>query len=41
MKKIKVGFVGLGLMGMPMAVNILKKKYPLVAWIISKKNYKY
>jgi len=24
MKKIKVGFVGLGLMGMPMAKNILK-----------------
>ena len=40
MKKIKVGFVGLGLMGMPMAVNILKKKYPLVAWSRSKKNYK-
>ena len=40
MKKIKVGFVGLGLMGMPMAKNILKKKYPMVAWSRSKKNYK-
>tara|TARA_B110000014_G_scaffold69943_1_gene47714 strand:+ start:408 stop:542 length:135 start_codon:yes stop_codon:yes gene_type:complete len=25
MKKIKVGFIGLGLMGLPMAKNILKK----------------
>ena len=40
MKKIKVGFVGLGLMGLPMAKNILKKKYPLVVWSRSKKNYK-
>ena len=29
MNKIKVGFVGLGLMGLPMAKNILKKKYKL------------
>ena len=40
MKKLKVGFVGLGLMGLPMAKNILKKKYPLIAWSRSKKNYK-
>ena len=40
MKKIKVGFIGLGLMGLPMAKNILKKKYPLVVWSRSKKNYK-
>ena len=40
MKKIKVGFIGLGLMGLPMAKNILKKKYPLVVWNRSKKNYK-
>jgi len=26
MKKINVGFIGLGLMGLPMAKNILKKK---------------
>jgi len=26
MRKIKVGFIGLGLMGLPMAKNILKKK---------------
>ena len=26
MSKIKVGFVGLGLMGLPMAKNILKNK---------------
>jgi len=25
MNKIKVGFIGLGLMGLPMAKNILKK----------------
>ena len=40
MIKIKVGFIGLGLMGLPMAKNILKKKYPLIAWSRSKKNYK-
>ena len=40
MKKIKIGFIGLGLMGLPMAKNILKKKYPLVTWSRSKKNYK-
>ena len=40
MKKIKVGFVGLGLMGLPMAENILKKKYPLIVWNRSTKNYK-
>ena len=40
MKKIKVGFIGLGLMGLPMAKNILKKNYPLVTWSRSKKNYK-
>ena len=37
MKKIKVGFIGLGLMGLPMAKNILKKKYPLITWSRSKK----
>ena len=40
MKKIKVGFIGLGLMGLPMAKNILKKKYPLITSSRSKKNYK-
>jgi len=40
MKKIKVGFVGLGLMGMPMAKNILKNKYPLIVWNRSTKNFK-
>ena len=40
MRKIKVGFVGIGLMGFPMAKNILKKKYPLIVWSRSKKNYK-
>ena len=40
MKKLSVGFIGLGLMGLPMAKNILKKKYPLIVWNRSKKNYK-
>ena len=40
MSKIKVGFVGLGLMGMPMAKNILKNKYSLIAWNRSTKNFK-
>ena len=37
---MKVGFVGLGLMGLPMAINILKKKYPLVVWNRTAKNFK-
>ena len=40
MSKFKVGFVGLGLMGMPMAKNILKKKYRLIVWNRSTKNFK-
>ena len=39
MSKIKVGFVGLGLMGFHMARNILKKKYPLTVWSRSTKNF--
>ena len=38
MSKFKVGFVGLGLMGLPMAKNILKEKYPLIVWNRSEKN---
>ena len=38
MSKFKVGFVGLGLMGLPMAKNILKDKYPLIVWNRSEKN---
>ena len=40
MRKTKVGFVGLGLMGLPMASNILKRKYSLIVWNRSTKNYK-
>ena len=40
MKKIKVGFIGLGLMGFPMAKSLLKKRYSLIVWSRSKKNYK-
>ncbi len=40
MNKFKVGFVGLGLMGLPMAKNILKNKYPLIVWNRSTKNLK-
>ena len=40
MSKIKVGFIGLGLMGLPMAKNILKKKYSLIAWNRSTKNFR-
>ena len=38
MSKFKVGFVGLGLMGLPMAKNILQDKYPLIVWNRSEKN---
>ncbi len=30
--KPAVGFIGLGLIGKPMAVNILKAGFPLVVW---------
>ena len=40
MMKFKVGFVGLGLMGLPMAKNILKNKYPLIVWNRSIKDFK-
>jgi 3-hydroxyisobutyrate dehydrogenase-like beta-hydroxyacid dehydrogenase len=31
-KRVKVGFVGLGLMGAPMAANVLKAGFPLRVW---------
>ncbi len=40
MSKIKIGFIGLGLMGLPMTRNILKRKFPLVVWNRSTRNYK-
>jgi 2-hydroxy-3-oxopropionate reductase len=40
MNKLKVGFVGVGLMGLPMVKNIVKHNYPLVVWNRSKKNLK-
>ena len=38
MSKIKVGFIGVGLMGLPMVKNIAKSNYPLAIWNRSKKN---
>ena len=29
MKKVKIGFIGIGLMGYPMAKNLLKSKYQI------------
>jgi len=40
MSKLKVGFVGVGLMGLPMVKNIAKHDYPLVVWNRSRKNLK-
>ena len=40
MSKLKVGFVGVGLMGLPMVRNIAKNNYPLVVWNRSRKNLK-
>lgn len=40
MSKFKIGFVGIGLMGLPMVMNIAKYNYPLVIWNRSKKNLK-
>ena len=40
MNKLKVGFIGVGLMGLPMVKNIVKHNYPLVVWNRSKKSLK-
>jgi 3-hydroxyisobutyrate dehydrogenase len=32
MKETRVGFIGLGIMGAPMAMNVLKAGYPLTVW---------
>lgn len=32
MEKLRIGYIGLGLMGSPMAMNILKAGYPLTVW---------
>ncbi|MBQ0058648.1 MAG: NAD(P)-binding domain-containing protein, partial [Lachnospiraceae bacterium] len=29
---MKIGFIGLGIMGKPMAKNLLKAGYPLIVW---------
>ena len=31
-KKKRIGFIGLGVMGRPMAMNLLKAGYPMVVW---------
>ena len=38
MSKLKIGFIGIGLMGLPMVMNISKHNYPLVVWNRSNKN---
>ena len=40
MSKLKIGFIGVGLMGLPMVMNIAKQNYPLVVWNRSNKNLK-
>ena len=37
MKKLRVGFIGLGLMGFPMVKNILKKNIKLLFGVDQKK----
>ena len=32
MSKPKIGFIGIGIMGFPMACNLLKADYPLIAY---------
>ncbi|HOF03900.1 MAG TPA: NAD(P)-binding domain-containing protein, partial [Atribacterota bacterium] len=32
MSKPKIGFIGIGIMGFPMAKNLLKTGYPLIAY---------
>ena len=35
-----ISFIGLGAMGTPMALNLIKKKYNLYLFDINKNNYK-
>jgi len=37
MSKPKIGFIGLGIMGLPMAANLIKAGYPLVAYDLNDK----
>jgi 2-hydroxy-3-oxopropionate reductase len=37
MPKPKIGFIGLGIMGLPMAKNLLKADYPLIAYDLNEK----
>jgi 2-hydroxy-3-oxopropionate reductase len=36
MPKPKIGFIGIGIMGLPMAQNLLKADYPLIAYDLNK-----
>ena len=40
MKKFKIGFIGAGLMGLPMLENIAKNNYPIAVWNRSSKKLK-
>ena len=40
MDKFRIGFVGAGLMGLPMIANISKNKYPITVWNRSSKKLK-
>jgi 2-hydroxy-3-oxopropionate reductase len=37
MPKPKIGFIGLGIMGLPMAKNLIKADYPLIAYDLNEK----
>jgi 2-hydroxy-3-oxopropionate reductase len=37
MSKPKIGFIGLGIMGLPMAKNLIKADYPLIAYDLNEK----
>ncbi len=37
MSKPKIGFIGLGIMGLPMAKNLIKAGYPLIAYDLNEK----
>ena len=40
MEKFRIGFIGVGLMGLPMLENIAKNKYPITVWNRSSKKLK-
>ena len=40
-KKTKIGFIGTGIMGLPMAKNLIKSKYDVYSYVRNKNNHSF